>query len=142
MTLVLNMGVCPNLWAEEARLQPRIDQNMAYEYLKGSWSFKLEQCKRPFWTFEPKMLLEKTDADGVPVQYSFPIKEYLSKPDEILVKFEKGQNLTDYVFESDTMKFRKVNEATVEFYNPKPASSPSWVTLHRCPSKPNGQPKK
>lgn len=111
------------------------DPNPTLKYLQGSWSYRLEECKRPYWTFSPSLLHEKTDGDGTPIQYKFPIERYYSSDDAMWVEFNNDPKAKNFKYPKDPIKLRKLSEVEMELYVPRPINDPSWVRLKRCPTK-------
>lgn len=109
--------------------------NESFAYLSGSWSNNLEECKRPLWTFKAKVLNEKSDADGWPTEYNFPVKSYSKVESEYWVEFEKGKGISYHEVEPNKMKIRALNSNELEVYSPYPLKNPTWSKLVRCPLK-------
>lgn len=132
--LIACTPISSNSFADDSK-KLALPPNEAFAYLSGSWSNNLEECRRPLWTFKAKILNEKSDADGWPTEYNFPVKSYSKVEGEYWVEFEKGKGISYHEFEPNKMKIRALNNNEFEVYSPYPLKNPTWSKLVRCPLK-------
>ena len=100
-------------------------------WLVGRWAFELSQCGRAQFEFGPDYLLDKTDADGEPV-------EFLSKPivyeiaaDEIKIDFGSPHQLGGWRGIDGKTTFRKIDVNQMMLVSDRKKISNKLV---RCPA--------